>query len=331
MILYGDVQTRLSGSLSTQNNALQFTGDLHVDRFKLENKPGKIEDTGLPDSLTANVYLTASDFEILGIPFDKGESKLKIEKKVMVFNDLSIKGESGSVKGSVTVFPIRENEMDLTLDVRNKGIQKLFQEVHPNKPVIDGYMWLTGHLYGTTKSINGNLEFTARDGYTDQSPLLSNIFAALNLYKIIKAKNIEIRKKRFTFNRISSNLKFTNSNISFDDFIMDSDSIQFSAVGSYSINEKQVDALIGVQPLETIDRAISAIPILGWVLTGEGKEFFVICFKAYGAIEDPKIRLATDDTVSKPMVDTLLRIYKLPAKIITKSQDLIRKAENGQY
>jgi len=328
-ISYGDVQTRLSGSLSTKNNALQFTGDIHVDRFKLENKPTKIQDSGLPDSLTANVYLTASNIEIFGTSFDKGESRLQIEKKVVSFNDLSIKGKSGNVKGSVTVFPNRENEMDLNLDLRNKGIKKLFQTMNPNKTIIDGYMRLTGHLYGTTKSINGNLEFTARDGYTYQSPLLSNIFAALNLYKIIKSKNIAIRKKQFTFNRISSNFKFTNSNISFDNFFLDSDSIQFSAVGSYSINEKQIDALVGVQPLETFDKAINAIPVLGWVLTGDGDEWLVICFKAYGDIEDPKIRLATDDTISKPMADTLLRIYKLPGRIIKKSRELIPKSKRG--
>jgi len=65
------------------------------------------------------------------------------------------------------------------------------------------------------------------------------------------------------------------------------------------------------------------------VLTGEDKELLVIAFKAYGDIEDPKIRLATDDTMSKPMADTLLRIYKLPGRIIKKSRELIRKPENG--
>ncbi len=328
MILYGDAQTRISGSLSTQHNALQFTGYIHVDGFKLEHKSIQTQDDVIPDSLTATVYLTASNLEIFGISFDKGESKIEIEKKVMVFNELAVRGESGNIKGSVTVFPNRENEMDLNLDLRNKGIKKLFQVMQPDKPLIDGYMRLTGHLSGTAKSINGNLEFTARDGYTQQSPLLSNIFAALNLYKIIKAKNIEIRKKQFTFNRISSNFKFTNSVISFDDFFLDSDSIQFSAIGTYSIGDKQIDALVGVQPLETVDKAISAIPILGWVLTGDGKEFFVICFKAYGDIEDPKIRLATDDTVSQPMAETLLRIYKLPGRIIKKSQAFMRESQN---
>ena len=328
-ILYGDVKTRLSGSLSTQKNAIKFTGDLHVDGFKLENKPVNIQGSGLPDSLTADIYLTASNLEIFGISFGKGESKLQIEEKVMFFSDMSIRGKSGNVKGSVTIFPNRADEMDLDIDVRNKGIKKLFQAMHPNKTIIDGYMRLTGNLYGTTKSINGNLAFTARDGYTYQSPLLSNIFAALNLYKIIKMKSIAIQKEQFTFNRISSNFKLKNSNLSFDDFVLDSDSIQFSAVGSYNIREKQIDALIGVQPLETIDKAISAIPLVGWVLTGEDKELLVIAFKAYGDIEDPKIRLATDGTMSKPMADTLLRIYKLPGRIIKKSRELIRKPENG--
>ncbi len=111
----------------------------------------------------------------------------------------------------------------------------------------------------------------------------------------------------------------------FDDFLLDSDSIQFSAVGEYRIKEKRVDALIGVQPFETIDKAISAIPVIGWVLTGEGDELFVLCLKAEGNIGNPHITLAPNDTISKPMANTLLRILELPGKIMTKPQELIRK------
>lgn len=320
-----DLHARITGSLSLTEDNQHFTGELTVKGFSLGSTQNIMSDTRLPDTLTANIYITAIKPTLYDIPFEKGEARLQIENNRMRFHDIRISGESGRINGSVTRNPGQKTIMDMELDIRNNGLNKLFQSFAPERKIEADYMSLSGNLQGTTDSINGHLIFLAKDGYTQQSPLLSNIFAAMNLYKIFKTQNIDIRKKHFTFNRISSGFTVTDSIIRFDDFLLDSDSIQFSAVGEYRINDKEINALIGVQPFEAIDKAINVIPIIGWVLTGEGDELFVICLRAEGSIENPDISLAPNDTVSKPVANTLLRLLKLPGRIITQSRDLIRE------
>ena len=99
-------------------------------------------------------------------------------------------------------------------------------------------------------------------------------------------------KKRFSYNKILSSFDIKDNVMTFDDFYLDSNSIQFSAIGNYNIETKIIDSTIGVQPLETLDKAVSVIPVIGWVLTGEGKKLIVISFTATGDISKPEIDLA---------------------------------------
>ena len=322
-----DFQASVTGSLSLEENVQYFTGEVQTTGFSIGNTSGMESEIRLPESLAANVYITMINPVIYKIPFDKGEARLQIEKQGVNVNDIRFSGSSGKISGSVVHKPDQKTVIDLDLDIRNDGLNKLFQAFEPDEAITGEFMRLNGNLQGATDSLNGNLAFEAINGTTSQSPLLANIFAAMNLYKIIKTQNFDIRKKHFTYNRISSTFTVKDSIIDFNDFLLDSDSLQFSAVGQYRLNEAEIDALIGVQPFETIDKAISVIPIIGWVLTGEGDKLFVICLKAEGSIEDPKIGLATGDTVSKPVADTLLRVLKLPGTIITKPQNLIRETE----
>ncbi len=327
-LLHNDLKTRMTGSLSLKKNTQFFTGELFTDGFSISSEESELTNSKLPESLTANIYITATQPKIYEIPFEKGEARLQIEKGLMRFNDILITGESGRITGSM----IRDTElktvMNIDLDLNRNGLKNLFRSFEPDETIMDGNMRLSGNLQGTTDSLNGYLTFNATDGYTYQSPLLSNIFASMNLYKIFKTQQIDIRKKHFTYHQISSAFTIKDSVLFFDDFLMDSDSIQFSAVGQYRINEKEIQAHIGVQPFETIDKAISAIPIVGWLLTGDGDELFVICLTAEGSIKDPHISLATSDTVSKPMANALMRILKLPGKIISKPQELLRESQN---
>jgi uncharacterized protein YhdP len=130
--------------------------------------------------------------------------------------------------------------------------------------------------------------------------------------KIMKSGGLDLGGERFAYNKLSADLTIDDSVVHFKNLYLDSDSIQLSAVGKYTINTNLIDAIVGVQPLESIDKAVNVIPLLGWVLTGDDDKLFVITMKVMGTTEDPDIRLTPGSTLSQPVADTLLRILKLP-------------------
>jgi len=264
-----DTKIKLSGrlELSDQNN--HFTGDISVDGFKV--KPAESSGFQLPESLTGEADILISNLNLMGFPFEKASMKADLKKEILFLKSIQCGGEYGTLSGGAEFSKKKGNRFIVDIDLKNKGLEDLFTSLYSNKFLIDGYLHLKGRIYGTTDNINGNLVFSARDGHIFKSSFLSKLFGSVNLYKIIKSRHLDLREKRFSYNKILSSFDIKDNLMTFDDFYLDSNSVQFSAIGSYNLETKVIDSTIGVQPLETLDLAVSVIPVIGWVLTGEGK------------------------------------------------------------
>jgi hypothetical protein len=120
--------------------------------------------------------------------------------------------------------------------------------------------------------------------------------------------------------------------VTFNDFYLHSNSLQISAVGKYLIHTHYIDTVMGIEPLQTVDKAINQIPIVGWVLTGEKGTFIVINLHVLGPVDDPSVTSKAAGSLTKSVEDSLLRILKLPQDLITKPGEIILPGaikENG--
>ncbi|MCD6570986.1 MAG: AsmA-like C-terminal domain-containing protein [Deltaproteobacteria bacterium] len=304
----------ISGSLDIRE-PLYLKGKLIIDGLKIGDS-STISSDILKD-INGQGSLIVKNMDLYGISFDRATAKAELKDGVLKLDDMELSTVSGGMKGSVIVNIEGDSTFDIALSLKDADIKTLFQALYPGDAWIEGDMDLTGRLWGSMDSLNGDIVFLAQDGRIMKLRLISKIFTVLNVYKIIKSAEVDLLSKGFSYNFISSTFKIRDGILQFDDFYLDSNSIQFSAIGEYNLNTKIIDALVGVQPLETVDKTISLIPLIGWVLTANNGRFIVISLKVKGDIDDPSILPAPINTISKPVVNTILRTLKLPKKIIT--------------
>ncbi len=322
MIVMNDTDVMVSGFLNNRNS--HFVGDLDVRGYKLEKlKPGDNKGFQPPESFSADVYLDMSDLDIMGMAYTRGKVLLSIDKSGVTLDSLDLQGNTSRVSGSAFMGPKQPPRFDLDVDFRNESLEKWFDIIAPNRLRLKGIMHLYGNLHGTMDDINGRLKFAAKNGHIQSFVLISNLFAVLNPYKIFKDKELDLGRKGFSYNVISSTFNLQHSFIKFEDFYLDSSSIQLSSMGNFDIKTKQIDAVLGVQPLESLDKAISAIPIVGSMLTGSDNKLILISLKITGNVHNPVIRIARRDTLSEPMTNSLLRILELPETLLESSKELI--------
>jgi hypothetical protein len=90
---------------------------------------------------------------------------------------------------------------------------------------------------------------------------------------------------------------------------------------------------MGIEPLQTFDKTITQIPIVGWVLTGEKGTLIVITLHVLGPVDDTSVTSMSAGALTKSVADSLLRILKLPLDLITRPGDVILPGaikENGK-
>jgi hypothetical protein len=74
---------------------------------------------------------------------------------------------------------------------------------------------------------------------------------------------------------------------------------------------------MGVQPLQSVDKVVSRIPIVGWILTGQDKSWITSYFEVKGPPGDPQVTVKTVSTMATGVLNIFRRVFQLPAKLFT--------------
>jgi hypothetical protein len=100
--------------------------------------------------------------------------------------------------------------------------------------------------------------------------------------------------------------------------------MNISAVGTIDMPRGQfVDTLVGVQPLQTVDKVISRIPVVGWILTDENRSIMTVYFEVKGSLDNPTVTAIPVKAIARGVFDIFKNIFQLPAKLFTDTGEVI--------
>lgn len=290
-----------------------FRGNIAVEGMAFPFEGSDILDDLRDYSASGHIRLLGFDF--YGVPVDEANADASLKDGILTLSDIHTIGESGTTQGFLSCDLSGILSFDITFSLLNANINRFFDAISEEQDWIRGNMDLGGRLYGENGSVNGFVNLVAKDGRIKKYALASRIFALLNVYKIVQTRDIELTSRNFPYNIITSTFRIEDGIMQFDDFFLESNSLQLSAVGKYSFKTRDIDAVMGIQPFETIDKAISWIPLLGWVLTGDDGRLLVVSLKLNGQIDDPSVQIAPIETISTPIRESIGRALNIPAEI----------------
>ena len=92
--------------------------------------------------------------------------------------------------------------------------------------------------------------------------------------------------------------------------------MKMNAVGNINLGEKTLDLEIAVLPLETVDKVVAKIPILGTVLMGDEGAVVVTYYKMTGSFKNPQLRPVVFESLGRKGQGIFQRIFKLPETIL---------------
>jgi hypothetical protein len=321
----------MNGSLSL-NKIPYLKGDMVVDRLSI-SAGGKSE-FDILKKFQGNFKLNLTNLIYNGIPIQKVSALAELGSASLKLTNLELSDKTGTVKGKIILKLDDQFEYELYMDLHNVPVTNFIKAAWPaTSPWMDGQMDLQGRAWGSNNSMNGNVSFETRAGNIQRYNFLSRIFSVLNPYKIITTGKFDFLRSGFPYSTITATFTIRDSVLTFDDFHLNSNSLQISAVGKYLIRTHYIDTVIGIEPLQTFDKTINQIPIVGWVLTGEKGTFIVIHLRVLGPVDDTSVTSMSAGALTKSVADSLLRILKLPLDIITKPGDVLLPGamkENGE-
>jgi uncharacterized protein YhdP len=195
---------------------------------------------------------------------------------------------------------------------------------------VKGTVTASGELTATGKTAAelkataaGPVRIDIQKGTIRKVNSLYKIFSVLNMSQLLKFKLPDLTADGMPYNSITANLLLKNGIMTSKDFFIDSDVINILAMGSMDVIQERIDLRVGLQPLQTLDKIVSKIPVMGWILTDEDKRFITVYFEVKGPVEDPQVRAIPGRELSAEGLDMVKRVFKLPQKLITDTGEIL--------
>jgi uncharacterized protein YhdP len=153
--------------------------------------------------------------------------------------------------------------------------------------------------------------------------VLSKIFSILNVSQLLKFQLPDMAKGGMPFSKITATVSLQDGLLSTNNAFLKSDAMNIIAVGKLDLLKETMDMVRGVQPLQSIDKVVSRIPILGWILTDKDKRFITVNFEAKGPWKDPVVRANPFRELAKEVLNIFKRVLQLPVKIVTDTGEVL--------
>ncbi len=182
------------------------------------------------------------------------------------------------------------------------------------------------------ESLDGQIDFNFYDGHLKKFTLVSNICSLLNLsqFAALRLPKFSI-DQGVPYQTLSGKGTIIDGVLEVEEFALRGSAFNLLSSGLISLVDDRVDLEIGVQPLQTVDKLLATIPVVGYIMTGDKKTFVVIPMTARGPLDDIKIKTQTVSGLGKKAGGMIQRFFKTPVRLLQMPGKLLNQigAEGG--
>jgi hypothetical protein len=218
-----------------------------------------------------------------------------------------------SVPGSVKITP-QTIALNLHPTAKNQALNPTFTCLQNEKGVITGLYDLDTILRidmidgSFTRSVNGNLQLTARAGRIYRYGVLAKILALLNVTEVFRGKLPDVVHEGFAYESARFSGDFKDGKFFLKEGLINGSSMTVAYKGSFDLAHETMQLTVLVAPFKTFDAIIKNIPVVKEILGGQ---LLSIPFSVEGKWNDYKITALSSSDVDTGVLGILNRSLQI--------------------
>lgn len=277
------------------------------------------------DSIPPQITILASveQGDLYGMRFQKATGTITPRPQQLIIHPLDFRVDNGYCNAQVLVDRQPDNRTLLRISGHAEDIDALtvYRELLNQTNIVRGRLrgdfYLQG-LAGTDylKTSYGEFQVDINDGVLHKFKTLSKVFSLLNVAQLFSFQLPDMDSQGMPFTRLSGHFSLTAGVLASEDLTIRSNAMNQSLQGSFNLIGHELDLIMAVQPLGTVDKIVSRLPVAGWLLTGEDKALLTAHFKIDGPVEDVHVTPVPVTSLSEKTVGLIRRTLGLPLKLI---------------
>jgi len=292
--------------------------------------PGGGHDKRSSAVLTGSGKISLGTGRVLGEEVRDLKGLLTMTPKAISIDPIVFITEGGTVSGKSILYRGQKSPLIFKGSASLTGLhmRELLARLGAKKKI------LTGTLYGNfdirckrgptpfARCLNGKAYIKAERGRMWKFRVISKIFSIVNIISID-----ELFKKGLPYRAMTADFAIKDGMISTENLLFASDSMRMSAVMDVDSANSTIDATLGVHPFVTIDKVVTNIPLVGWIIGGEEKSSVSFYYTIKGPLKKPVVEPAPIKNIQKGILSKLGRLILSPIKLIQDSSKIINSID----
>ncbi|MBN2644181.1 MAG: AsmA-like C-terminal region-containing protein [Desulfuromonadaceae bacterium] len=293
----------------------------------------------LPADETLHLTCQVDQGRLHGFTFQQAQGVIHIQHGQLRIEPLTFKADQGTGQGRIIVHTGSHAQdqsaagyLRINGEIQQIDADKVYRQILNQPSLASGQLDGTFHIQGPLGSgflphSSGLFRPRLQDGVLHRFHVLSKIFSLLNVTQLFRLKLPDMALAGMPFSQIKGEITLEEGVLQSQDLIISSDAMNMAVVGTYDLNQQEMDLLLGIRPLGTVDTVVTHLPVAGWLLTGEEKSVINTHVAVTGKADDPQVDILPVDTVSSKLFGILRRTITLPGTLISDPKRLLFNPE----
>lgn len=283
----------------------------------------------LPEDETLRLHCHVARGIFRGFSFSDANALLHIQPGQLRLEPLQFHADGGHGDARLIV-RLSEPHAHLFVDGRVQRLRAgtIYQQLFDEQGLVSGKLTsafrLQGPLTGQFRQqALGEVSLQIKDGVLRRFRTLSRAFSLLNVAQLFRFQLPDMAREGMPFNQLGATIQLGEGRLHSENLLIESDAMNLAVAGDYQLTQQELDLLLAISPLGTVDSLLSRVPVAGWLLTGSENRLVTVHFAVSGPVREPEVEMLPLDSVSTKLIDILRRTIDLPATLIHEPRRLL--------
>jgi len=296
---------QLSGGLGTAD--FQVRGALRAPEIRgtLQVKDGKTMLTGVP------------------APLEEVQGAIELEGERALIRSLQGRIAGGSVRATGEVAWHGDGwSFRTTFQEEGGRAEQLLAGLHNGMGKVTGSLSLGGTLAsrgrdkeGFRPNLDSRLNLVMLDGEFGRQTLAVRVLSLINLGELLDAETLGISSRGMPYRRLTGDIAIDRGMARTENLLLESRAFNLSAHGQVDLANETIDMNVAVKPFQTVDRAVTKIPVVGWLLSGKDGAVIAAFYRVSGPLSDPTVRSLPVKSIGRNVFGAFQRLLQLPEAV----------------
>jgi hypothetical protein len=312
------LQVRASFSLTAIASHLPFlqlaggsgTADLHV-RGAL----------AAPE-IRGTVQVTDGRTALAGVPapIEAVQGVIELEGERAFIRSLQGRIAGGSVRATGEVaWHGEEWSFQAAFQEEGGRAEELLAGLYDGRSEVTGTLSLGGTLTsrgrgaeGFRSNLGGNLKLAMLDGQFGRQTFTVRALSLLNLEDLLDVKSLGMSSQGMPYRRLTGDIAIDRGVARTENLLLESRAFNLSAHGHVDLPNETIDMNVAVKPFQTLDKVVTKVPVVGWLLSGKDGAVIAAFYRVSGPLSNPTVASLPVRSLGRNVFGVFQRLLQLP-------------------